>query len=66
MERIRARKGHSPTEEHRQMEILGHRKNWSQQEALTNWRAHIDEQVKNERTQASKGYSQSRVYRQTI
>jgi len=39
-------KGHSLPGEHRQTDKLGHRRNPSEQGALTNWRAQTDGQVR--------------------
>ena len=37
---------HSPSEKHRQMNMLEHRKNPSEQGVLTYWRAQMDRQVR--------------------
>jgi hypothetical protein len=46
MKGIQVSKGHSLAREHEWMDKLGHRKDSSELEALTNWRVQIDRQVR--------------------
>jgi hypothetical protein len=46
MKGIQVSKGHPLAREHEWMDKLGHRKDSSELEALTNWRVQIDRQVR--------------------